>query len=96
MGTAIAQVSASYGHPVLLFDTVPEAAAEAVERMRSGLARRVAQAGPLEWLDALGPERVLSTLDNLHDAYRDPRYRATPGLRRRVERHAPQQDRSVP
>ncbi len=40
--------------------------------------------GPLEWGDRWGPGVVLDVLDHLHDAYRDPRYRASVLLRRRV------------
>jgi len=40
--------------------------------------------GPLAWGDALGPNRVLEILDGLHAATADPRYRASPWLRRRA------------
>jgi 3-hydroxybutyryl-CoA dehydrogenase len=40
--------------------------------------------GPLAMGDALGAARVLTILDGLHDFYRDPRYRASPWLRRRA------------
>jgi len=41
--------------------------------------------GPLAWGDALGPRVVLEILDNVHASTRDPRYRASPWLRRRAE-----------
>ncbi len=40
--------------------------------------------GLLAWGDEIGPDRVLATLDALHDEYRDDRYRASVLLRRRV------------
>ena len=40
--------------------------------------------GPLAWGDALGACNLLSILDAMHDFYRDPRYRASPWLRRRA------------
>jgi 3-hydroxybutyryl-CoA dehydrogenase len=40
--------------------------------------------GPLGWGDAIGPVRVLEILDALHAATGDPRYRASPWLRRRA------------
>ena len=40
--------------------------------------------GPLGWGDALGPNRVLEILDGLHATTGDPRYRASPWLRRRA------------
>jgi 3-hydroxybutyryl-CoA dehydrogenase len=40
--------------------------------------------GPLAWGDAIGPARVLEILEALHGATGDPRYRASPWLRRRA------------
>ena len=40
--------------------------------------------GPLAWGDALGAGNVLSILDAMQDFYRDPRYRASPWLKRRA------------
>ena len=40
--------------------------------------------GPLAWGDALGPERILAVLEALHVFYGDPRYRASPWLKRRA------------
>jgi 3-hydroxybutyryl-CoA dehydrogenase len=40
--------------------------------------------GPLAWGDAIGPARVLEILDALHTTTGDPRYRASPWLRRRA------------
>jgi 3-hydroxybutyryl-CoA dehydrogenase len=40
--------------------------------------------GPLAWGDALGPEKVLKILERLLDFYGDPRYRASPWLKRRA------------
>lgn len=40
--------------------------------------------GPLAWGDTLGGATVLQILDNLHDYYRDPRYRPSPWLMRRA------------
>jgi 3-hydroxybutyryl-CoA dehydrogenase len=40
--------------------------------------------GPLAWGDALGPERILKILERLLDFYGDPRYRASPWLKRRA------------
>jgi len=41
-------------------------------------------AGPLAWGDKLGPARVLAVLDAMQRLYGDPRYRASPWLRRRA------------
>ncbi len=38
-------------------------------------------AGPFEWLQQLGPQRVIATLDHLFHAYRSERYRVSPLLR---------------
>jgi 3-hydroxybutyryl-CoA dehydrogenase len=40
--------------------------------------------GPLALGDALGPARVLAVLDGMHAITLDPKYRATPWLRRRA------------
>jgi 3-hydroxybutyryl-CoA dehydrogenase len=40
--------------------------------------------GPLALGDTLGPRTVLAILDNLLDCYGDPRYRASPWLKRRA------------
>jgi 3-hydroxybutyryl-CoA dehydrogenase len=40
--------------------------------------------GPLAWGDTLGPEKVLRILERLLDFYGDPRYRASPWLKRRA------------
>jgi len=40
--------------------------------------------GPLAWGDAIGPMRILGILQTLHDFYGDPRYRASPWLKRRA------------
>ena len=40
--------------------------------------------GPLAWGDAIGPARVLKILERLLDFYGDPRYRASPWLKRRA------------
>lgn len=40
--------------------------------------------GPLEWGDRLGAGRILFVLQRLHTFYRDPRYRPSPWLTRRV------------
>src|SRR2546430_15115890 len=40
--------------------------------------------GPLAWGDAIGPARILVILQTLHDFYGDPRYRASPWLKRRA------------
>src|SRR3989441_12236377 len=40
--------------------------------------------GPLAWGDAIGPASILGILEALHDFYRDPRYRASPWLKRRA------------
>jgi 3-hydroxybutyryl-CoA dehydrogenase len=40
--------------------------------------------GPLGWADAVGPARILATLEALQAAYGDDRYRASQLLRRRV------------
>ena len=40
--------------------------------------------GPLGWGDALGPQKILAILAALHGFYGDPRYRASPWLKRRA------------
>jgi 3-hydroxybutyryl-CoA dehydrogenase len=40
--------------------------------------------GPLAMGDALGADRILSILDAMHSIYQEPRYRASPWLRRRA------------
>ncbi|MFP4274193.1 MAG: 3-hydroxyacyl-CoA dehydrogenase [Paracoccaceae bacterium] len=40
--------------------------------------------GPLQWADAIGAAHLLRILDALHRVSGDPRYRASPWLRRRV------------
>jgi 3-hydroxybutyryl-CoA dehydrogenase len=40
--------------------------------------------GPLAWGDSVGAARVLGVLEGLHDFYGDPRYRASPWLKRRA------------
>jgi 3-hydroxybutyryl-CoA dehydrogenase len=40
--------------------------------------------GPLAWGDSIGAARVLAILEGLQDFYGDPRYRASPWLRRRA------------
>jgi 3-hydroxybutyryl-CoA dehydrogenase len=40
--------------------------------------------GPIEWGDRIGPGRVLFILERLFELYRDPRYRPSPWLKRRV------------
>ena len=41
--------------------------------------------GPLSWGDRVGGERIAEILDNLFKLTRDPRYRPSPWLRRRVQ-----------
>ena len=41
--------------------------------------------GPLAMGDALGAGRILAVLDAMHSIYREPRYRASPWLRRRAQ-----------
>ncbi|MCC6201810.1 MAG: 3-hydroxyacyl-CoA dehydrogenase [Gammaproteobacteria bacterium] len=45
--------------------------------------------GPLAWAEQLGLAQVVHVLDALNDFYRDPRYRASPLLRRRALAHMP-------
>jgi 3-hydroxybutyryl-CoA dehydrogenase len=40
--------------------------------------------GPLKLGDTLGPKRVMNILDAMHAFYGDPRYRASPWLKRRA------------
>ena len=40
--------------------------------------------GPLAWGDAVGPDKVLRILERLLEFYGDPRYRASPWLKRRA------------
>ena len=40
--------------------------------------------GPLQFGEVLGPRNVLRILDSLYRFYGDPRYRASPWLRRRA------------
>jgi 3-hydroxybutyryl-CoA dehydrogenase len=44
--------------------------------------------GPLEWGERIGLGHVVHTLDALHDAVPDGRYRVIPLLRRLAEREA--------
>jgi 3-hydroxybutyryl-CoA dehydrogenase len=46
-------------------------------------------AGPLAWGDLVGAETILNILDQLHQFYGDPRYRASPWLRRRTMLNLP-------
>ena len=39
-------------------------------------------AGPLEWVDTIGPAFLVTVLDNLRSFYGEERYRASPLLRR--------------
>jgi 3-hydroxybutyryl-CoA dehydrogenase len=41
--------------------------------------------GPLAMGDALGARRILTVLRNMHELYKEPRYRPSPWLRRRAE-----------
>jgi len=41
--------------------------------------------GPLGFGDALGAQRVLAILENMHDFYDEPRYRPSPWLKRRAK-----------
>jgi len=41
--------------------------------------------GPLAMGDALGAGRILAILDAMHSIYQEPRYRASPWLRRRAQ-----------
>jgi len=41
--------------------------------------------GPLGFGDALGAQRVLTILENMHDFYDEPRYRPSPWLKRRAK-----------
>ena len=40
--------------------------------------------GPLAWGDALGPEKILTILNEMSTFYGDPRYRPSPWLTRRA------------
>jgi len=40
--------------------------------------------GPLAWGDAIGPQKILKILERMLESYGDPRYRASPWLRRRA------------
>jgi 3-hydroxybutyryl-CoA dehydrogenase len=40
--------------------------------------------GPLAWGNAIGPDKILKILERLHEFYGDPRYRASPWLKRRA------------
>ena len=42
-------------------------------------------AGPLEWSERIGIERVVTTLDGLHTYYGEERYRVAPRLRRALQ-----------
>jgi 3-hydroxybutyryl-CoA dehydrogenase len=41
--------------------------------------------GPLGMGDAIGAAQVLAVLDAMHDFYQEPRYRASPWLKRRAK-----------
>jgi 3-hydroxybutyryl-CoA dehydrogenase len=41
--------------------------------------------GPLGMGDALGPKKILETLEAMHAIYQEPRYRPSPWLRRRAQ-----------
>lgn len=64
MGAGIAQVAASAGHPVLLYDTRADAAPAAVERIRAQLQRLVGKAA-LSAADASAAERRLRAVADL-------------------------------
>ncbi len=70
MGAGIAQVAALAGNPVQRPNLPSD----------TGLS-----IGPLEWGDRWEAAVVLEVLDNLHNSYRDPRYRASTLLRRTVQ-----------
>jgi len=40
--------------------------------------------GPLAMGDYLGPRRILTVLEAMHDFYQEPRYRPSPWLKRRA------------
>jgi 3-hydroxybutyryl-CoA dehydrogenase len=41
--------------------------------------------GPLGMGDAAGPAKILAILEAMHSIYQEPRYRASPWLRRRAQ-----------
>src|SRR3954466_225755 len=41
--------------------------------------------GPLAMGDAVGPKKILAVLNAMHELYQEPRYRASPWLRRRAQ-----------
>lgn len=64
MGAGIAQVAASAGHPVRLYDTRPQAAANAIAGIRANLARLVDK-GKLDAAAATAAGERLSPVDQL-------------------------------
>ena len=54
--------------------------AEAIDKgMMLGLSH---PRGPFAWMQQIGPENVLDTLEALSNVYREERYRPAPALRR--------------
>jgi 3-hydroxybutyryl-CoA dehydrogenase len=41
--------------------------------------------GPLAMGDAIGPQKILTVLENMHAVFQEPRYRPSPWLRRRAQ-----------
>ena len=92
-GAAVTRVSDTPG--LVVMRTVAMIANEAHEAVLQGVAAPQAidsamklgvnyPRGPFAWIEALGAATVLGTLDAISDATRDPRYRASLGLRRAV------------
>jgi 3-hydroxybutyryl-CoA dehydrogenase len=93
IGKSVSEVDDTPG--LVLLRTLAMLANEASEAAHTGVATTadIDQAmisglnyprGPLAWADAVGPSRMLATLDALQLAYGDDRYRASLLLRRRV------------
>jgi 3-hydroxyacyl-CoA dehydrogenase len=64
MGAGIAEVAACGGHPVKIFDSIPEAVTRAL--------------GPFQWSRQIGLRRVHNVLQNLLAYYGEDRYRTSP------------------
>jgi 3-hydroxyacyl-CoA dehydrogenase len=84
MGSGIAQVVASAGHRLVVYDAVPGAAQRAVSTVGDRLEDY--PLGPIEWGERWGFSIIYGVLTQMQAAYGDSRYRPGPLLRRMAMR----------